>query len=172
MFANDSDNDSCAWISEARSLAEHGYAIALFETIGGGGFESKQVLAVARALRREGVRRVAMIGASIGARAVLHAGAEHPRGVVGIVALSAERRITSNPADLLPIGRRLRVPVLSVGSRHDPLTSFGKDTPAWHRAIPHDHALILSGRNHGVELLRDSHGQRVRAAIVAFLRSL
>ena len=172
MFANDSDNDVCAWSGEARSLAEHGYAVAVFETIGGSGFEAKQVLAVARALRRTGVRRIAMIGASVGARAVLQAGAEHPREVVGLVALSAERRITTNPADLLPVGRRVRVPVLSIGSRHDPLTSFGKDTLAWHRTIPDDRALILSGGNHGVEFLRDGYRRRVRSAILAFLRSL
>jgi hypothetical protein len=45
-------------------------------------------------------------------------GAQHPRDVVGLVALSAERRVTSNPSDLLAVGRRVRVPVLSVGSRH------------------------------------------------------
>jgi hypothetical protein len=124
VFANDSDNDSCAWSGDARSLAEHEYAVAVFETVGGSGFEAKQVLAVARALRRTGVRRIAMIGASVGARAVLQAGAQHPRDVVG------------------------------------------------HRTIPHDRALILSGGNHGVELLRDRHRRRVRAAILAFLRSL
>jgi pimeloyl-ACP methyl ester carboxylesterase len=172
VFANDSDNDACAWSSEARSLAEHGYAIAVFETVGGFGFEAQQVLAVVRALRRTGVRRIAVIGASVGARAVLQEGAQHPRDVVGLVALSAERRVTSNPSDLLPVGRQLHVPVLSIGSRHDPLTSFGKDTVAWHRTIPDDRALILSGRNHGVELLRDRHRRRVRAAILAFLRSL
>jgi hypothetical protein len=126
VFANDSDNDSCAWSSEARSLTQHGYAVAVFETVGASGFEAKQVLAVARGLRRTGVRRVAVIGASVGARAVLQTGAQHPRDVVGVVALSAERRITSNPSDLLPVGRRVRPPVLSIGSRHDPLTSFGE----------------------------------------------
>ena len=172
VFANDSDNDACAWSREARSLAEHGFSVAAFETVGGWSFEADQVLTVARALRRTGPRRIAVIGASVGARAVLQAAAEHPRAVVGLVALSAERRITSNPSDLLPVGRRVRVPVLTIGSRHDVLTSFGKDTLAWHRTIPDDRALILSGRNHGVELLRDSHRRRVRSAILGFLRSL
>ena len=172
VFANDSDNDACAWSREARSLAEHGYAVAAFETVGGWSFEADQVLTVARALRRTGPRRIAVVGASVGARAVLQAAAEHPRAVAGLVALSAERRITSNPSDLLPVGRRVRMPVLTIGSRHDVLTSFGKDTLAWHRTIPDDRALILSGRNHGVELLRDSHRRRVRSAILGFLRSL
>jgi hypothetical protein len=59
---------------------------------------------------------------------------------------------------------------LSVGN--DPLTSFGKDTPAWHRTIPDDRALILSGSGHGVERLANRHRGPVRAAILAFLRSL
>ena len=102
MFANDSENVTCAWSGEARSLAEHGYAVAVFETV----------------------------------------------------------------------GRQVRVPVLSIGSRQDPFTVFGKDTAAWHRTIPDDRALIVSGDDHGVELLTDGHGRRVRAAILAFLRSL
>jgi hypothetical protein len=37
--------------------------------------------------------------------------------------------------------------------------------------VPDDHVLLLSGGDHGVELLSDRHGPRVRAAILAFLRS-
>ena len=167
MFANDSDNVACAWSSEARSLATRGYAVAVFQTIGNGDQEANQLLAVAGALRRTGVRRIAAIGASVGARAVLQAGARHPRHVVGLVAVSAP-----NPSDLLPVGRRVRLPVLSIGSRGDPLTSFGDDTRALHRTIPDDRMLLLSGSDHGVELLGDRHGGRVRSAILAFLRSL
>jgi pimeloyl-ACP methyl ester carboxylesterase len=172
VFANDSVNDTCAWSSEARWLAGHGFAVAVFQTVGNAAFEAKQVLAVARALRRTRVHKIALIGASVGARAVLQAGAQQPPGVVGVVALSAERRITSNPADLLPVGRHVRLPVLSIGSRRDPLTAFGKDTLAWHRIIPNDRTLILSGSDHGVDLLHNRHRQRVRATILTFLRSL
>jgi pimeloyl-ACP methyl ester carboxylesterase len=167
VFANDSNNDACDWSTEARSLAEHGYAVAVFDA--SIAYESRQAVAVARAL---GARRIVAIGASVGARAVLQVGAAHPRELVGLVAMSAERRINSNPTDLLPLARRVRVPVLTIGSREDPLTSFGKDTAAWHRTLPDDRVLLLSGGDHGVELFSDRHGPRVRAAILAFLRSL
>jgi pimeloyl-ACP methyl ester carboxylesterase len=167
VFANDSNNDACDWSAEARSLASRGYAVAVFDASIAS--ESRQALAVARALR---VRRIVVIGASVGARAVLQLGAAHPPGVVGLVAMSAERRIGSNPSDLLPIARKVRVPVLTIGSREDAYTSFGKDTAAWHRTIPHDKLVLLSGGDHGVELFSDRHGPRVRAAILAFLRSL
>ena len=170
VFANDSDNETCVWAGEARALAGGGYAVAVFETAGA--YEADETRAAAAALRRSGARRIALIGASVGARAVLQVAAQRPRGVVGVVALSAERRISSNPSDLLPIARRIRVPVLSIGSRGDPLTSFGKDTPAWDRAIPDGRALILSGGDHGVDFLTDRHRRRVRAAILGFLRSL
>jgi hypothetical protein len=64
------------------------------------------------------------------------------------------------------------MPVLSIGSRQDPLTSFGKDTLAWDRTIPDDRALVLSGNGHGVEFFANRHRRRVRAAILSFLRSL
>jgi dienelactone hydrolase len=172
VFANDSDNETCAWSGEARALARHGFAVAGFETVGNYGYEAQEVRAVVTALRRTGARRVALIGASVGARAVLQAAAARPRGLAGVVALSAERRIGSNPADLLSLGHRIRLPVLSVGSRRDPYTSFGKDTLAWDRTIPGDRMLMLSGGDHGVEFLTDRHRARVRAAILAFLRSL
>jgi dienelactone hydrolase len=172
VFANDSVNDTCAWSSEARSLAGRGYTVAVFETVGPSDYEADQVLAVVHALRRAGVRRIVLIGASVGARAVLLAGARHPRRIVGLVALSAERRLGTSPGDLLFVGRQVRVPVLSIGSREDGLTSFGADTRAWHRTIRDDRALILSGEDHGVDLLTGSHGPRVRAAILAFLRAV
>ena len=169
VFANDSNNDACDWSREARALVDRGYAAAVFDA--SVAYESRQALAVAQALRKTGARRIAVIGASVGARAVLQVGAARPRDVVGLVAMSAERRINSNPTDLLPIAGKVRVPVLTIGSREDPLTTFGKDTAAWHRAIPHDRLLFLSGDDHGVELLSDRHGPRVRAAILAFLRN-
>jgi pimeloyl-ACP methyl ester carboxylesterase len=170
VFADDSDDDPCSWAGEARALVAHRYAVAVFRA--GGGTESRQALTVAAALRRTGARRVVLIGASVGARAVLQAGAEHPRGVVGLVALSAERKISTSPADLLPLVRRVRLPVLSVGSRADPLTRHGRDTRAFDRTFTSHRLLMVDGHAHGVELLRGRHGPQVRAAILRFLRLL
>jgi hypothetical protein len=111
VFANDSDNVTCAWSAEARSLAAQGYAVAVFETAGNWTNEYRQVVSVAHALRRTGVRRFALIGASVGARAVLQAAAEHPGGVAGVVPLSAERRRREpgRPALRRPPGARAHV---------------------------------------------------------------
>jgi pimeloyl-ACP methyl ester carboxylesterase len=94
VFADDSDDDPCSWRREARALASHGYAVAVFQA--GGGDEARQALTIGAALRRTGPRGIVLIGASVGARAVLQAGAMRPHGIQGLVALSAERRIGSS----------------------------------------------------------------------------
>jgi pimeloyl-ACP methyl ester carboxylesterase len=169
VFADDSDDDPCSWRREARALASRGYAVAVFQA--GGGDEARQALMIAAALRRTGPRRIVLIGASVGARAVLQAGAMRPHSVQGLVALSAERPIGSNPTDLLPQVRRVRLPLLSVGSLRDSLTNFGRDTRAFDRAIPGGSLLLVNGDAHGVDLLRGRHGARVRAAMLRFLRT-
>jgi dienelactone hydrolase len=170
VFVDDSTDDPCAWSKEARALAARRYAVAVFKV--GGGTEYKEALAVAAALRRSGARRVALIGASVGARAVLKAAATAPPGVAGVVALSAERRVRGDATDLLPVAKHVRLPVLSIGSREDLLTRGGRDTRAFDRTIPRDCMLLVSGADHGVDLLDGEHGRRVRAAIARFLRSL
>ena len=170
VFANDSINDACSWSAEARALAARGHPVAVFKA--SRGLEVDQAVTVGDALRGAGARRVVLIGASVGARAVLQAGLEHPRGVVGLVALSAERRVSTSPGDLLADVRRVRLPVLSIGSRRDPLTTWGSDTRAFHRALDNDTTLLVSGSDHGTELLGGRHGAQVRAAILRFVGSL
>jgi pimeloyl-ACP methyl ester carboxylesterase len=170
VFVNDSDNDPCSWTGLANRLAGRGYAVAVFDSPSAG-YEAGQALAVAAALRRDaGVQRVVMIGASVGARAVIQIGAQHPRAAAGVVALSAERMVRYG-GDLLPLARRVGVPVLSVGSRGDALTVFGKDTRVWDRTIPRVHTLMLTGADHGVDFLHDRHRAQVQAAILSFLRT-
>ena len=160
---NDSNNDACTWSGAAHALTARGYVVAVFDGPSAS-YQVDQALSVAAALRGEGVRRIVVVGASVGARAALQLGAEHPRTAVGLVALSAERRI-NNGGDLLYVGRRVHVPVLSVGSRHDPLTAYGKDTRTWDRTIPRVRTLMLPGADHGVDFLHDRHRRRVQGAI-------
>jgi hypothetical protein len=170
VFANDSINDACSWSALARALAAQGHAVAVFKA--SRGLEVDQAVTVGAALRGEGAQRVVLIGASVGARAVLQAGVAHPRGVIGLVALSAERTVTNSPGDLLPDMRHVRLPVLSIGSRGDPLTKYGRDTRAIDRRLAHDTMLLVSGSAHGTELLGGRHGPEVRGVILRFLRAL
>ena len=169
VFANDSDNDACAWTREAQALVREGYAVAVFQASAS---EARQALTVARAMRAAGAESVVLIGASVGARAVLQVGAMTPAGVSGLVALSAERTVSTSPSDLLPQVRNIRLPVLSIGSRGDPLTRFGRDTPAFDRAFARGRLLLVSGKAHGVELLHGRAGARVHPAIRRFLEDV
>jgi erythromycin esterase-like protein len=67
---------------------------------------------------------------------------------------------------------RVRLPVLSIGSRGDPLTKYGRDTRAIDRRLADDRILLVGGSDHGTELLGGRHAPQVRAAILRFLRSL
>jgi hypothetical protein len=168
VFANDSRNQTCGWVPFARELAERGMRVALFEyaSVGNPG----EVRATAAAVRNEGADRVIAIGASVGARAVIQLAAEPSPGVDAVVSLSAERQISFRYPDILPAARRARLPSLYVGSREDGYTSFGKETIQLHDATPAkiDKLLLVSGDDHGVDLLAGSSGQRVRSAIVRF----
>jgi hypothetical protein len=63
------------------------------------------------------------------------------------------------------------VPSLYIGSREDGYTAFGRETREFHRVTPArvNRMLLVPGGDHGVDLLSDASGPRVRAAIVDFL---
>jgi hypothetical protein len=168
VFANDSRNQTCGWLSFARELADRGMRVALFEYASVG--NPAEVRATAAALRDLGARRVIAIGASVGARAVVELAAKASPGVDAVVSLSAERQISARYPDILPAAHRARLPSLYVGSREDGYTSFGKETIQLHEATPAkiNKLLLVPGDAHGVDLLGGQNGDRVRSAIVRF----
>jgi hypothetical protein len=86
------------------------------------------------------------------------------------VSLSAERSVGNLP-EILADARRVRVPSLYIGSHEDGYTTFGRETREFHRVTPArvNRMLLVAGGDHGVDLLSDRYGPRVRAAIIAFL---
>lgn len=120
VFANEGGTGPCPWLPLARGLARRGARSVMFEYARG--TPEAAVAAAARWARREGARRVALVGAGRGARAVVIAAARHPELVATVVTLSAEQ-LQNGRDDLVPTVRRLRRPVLWVGSRDDNLTS-------------------------------------------------
>jgi pimeloyl-ACP methyl ester carboxylesterase len=167
VFANDSGGSACGWIGFAQDLARAGHPVAVTDGPGA----TERMLAAAVALRVAGARSVVLVGASVGGRAVLQAASLQPDAVAGVVSLSGERTVPGDPKDVLPTARHIRLPVLLVGSRQDGYTKFGADTRALHRAVPAkvNWLLLLSGGDHGVDLLSDEHAGVVRNAIERFL---
>ena len=168
VFANQSGNSTCDWLPFATELARDGRRVVVFEYHDPGSAAS-ELLAVARALRAAGARRVAIVGASVGGRAVVQAAARDRAAIVAAVSLSAERSVGALP-EILPDARRVRVPSLYVGSREDGYTTFGRDTRQFHSVTPAklNQMLLVPGDNHGVDLLPDP---RVRTTIIEFLNA-
>lgn len=124
--------------------------------------------AATRWARRTGVRPVALVGAGRGARAVVIVAARHPELVGPVVTLSAEQLLNGRD-DLVPDARRLRGPVLWVGSRDDNLTNWGTDTRELSRATRARREVILVRTGHGLELLGGAAGARVLPALERFV---
>jgi dienelactone hydrolase len=109
------------------------------------------------------------MGASVGARASIRAAARRPPDLAAVVSLSAERAVRSDPTDLVRPAHRVRAPALLVSARADPFVNGF--TPQLLRALAsrRKRALIVSGVDHGTELLSDAFAPRVRSAILDFV---
>ena len=163
LLSNQSDEDLCAWLPLARTLARFGFRVGLYDYSGTA--PVADALSAAAELRRLGAARVALVGASEGAKvSILAAGKV---GAAAVVSLSAERTLVGY-GDVLPAVHRLASPVLYLYARNDPWSE--SDTPALFRATRgHDKQLVaLPGAAHGTTLLRHAG---VTGRIVAFLRA-
>lgn len=169
VLANQSDNSACEWLPFPAYLAAHGMRVLAFDY--GNGDASAEVQGAARFLRDHGVRRLVLIGASLGGAVVIDAGLHlHPRPAA-VVSLSAvpEATLYPFPAD----ARRLRSPIFQIGGTEDQLTQSGQVTRALFRESPSPakRLLLIPSAQHGVDFVDASAGSRVRAAVLAFVRA-
>ena len=172
VFANQSASSACGWLPYARAVARDGVRSVVFDYAAAS--REDEVLAAGRWLRAHGARRVVFVGASIGGRAVVTAGAHGgPRQVDAVVSLSGERILGAQP-DLLADARRLHVPTLWVSSENDAYTKFAAETRQLYRgarghARP-DRLLVVGGADHGIDLLTGPQARRVAPAVTRFIR--
>jgi len=137
--------------------------------------------AAAAELRRRGVTRVALVGASMGGTAVLIAGTKLQPPVAAVVSLSGEADPTNLvggiPLDAGAAVKRLKVPAMLVVATGDRYAPVG-ETRAMYRAVTarDKELLVLSGPSfdgrHGWDLLTDTvSGQPtpVAAKVAGFL---
>jgi hypothetical protein len=166
VFANEGSSGPCPWLPLAMRLARRGARAVVFEY--GERTPEAEVAAAARWARRTGDRPAALVGAGRGARAVVLVAVRHPQLVGPVVTQSAEQ-LRDGRDDLIPDARRLRGPVLWVGSRDDNLTNWGTDTRELSRATQAPHELILVRTGHGLELLSGAEAARVVPALERFV---
>jgi dienelactone hydrolase len=170
VFSDESDEDLCSWLPFVKTLRRHGYSVLLYDYVDPSALPADAV-AGAAAARAAGARRVILIGASVGARGSIKAASANPPGVVGVVSLSAERTVSSDPTDLVGPAARVTLPALLISARGDPFAQ-GATGPLL-RAMPsrRKRALMLPGVDHGTALLTGGSGPRVQRAILAFAAS-
>jgi pimeloyl-ACP methyl ester carboxylesterase len=165
VLANQSDRDLCAWLPFARAAAAQGFRVLLFDY--GAGAPEREVAAAAGELRRLGVGRVVLVGASEGAKSAILAAAARPRLAAAVVALAPERFLRGR--DVVPAARRLRVPALFAVARDDPYSAA--DTPLLAGSTPSKRRrlVVVPGTAHGVDLVRGAPAATVAAAVYDFL---
>lgn len=169
VLANQSDNNACQWLPFPAYLAARRMRVLAFDY--GGGDASAEVQAAARFLREHGVRHLVLIGASLGGAVVIDAGLHlHPEPAA-VVSLSAvpEATLYPFPAD----ARRLRSPIFQIGATEDQLIQSGQVTRSLYQDSPSParRLLLIRSAQHGVDFVDTSAGNRVRGAILAFIRA-
>jgi hypothetical protein len=169
VLANQSDNTVCGWLPFPTYLARHGMRVLAFDY--GHGDASREVQAAATFLKREGASPLVLIGASLGGAVIIDAGAHMRPAPAAVISLSAVPEATtySFPAD----ARRLTSPIFQIGSTEDQLIQYGHTTRSLFAASrsPAKRLLLLHGADHGVALVNSEAGNKVREAILAFIRT-
>ena len=171
VLSHMSDGDICGWMPYARQLAAGGYRVIVyyfhgFGTSVGGGDGSTldgDVIAAAGYLRSQGVRTVALVGASMGAAASLVAATELQPAPAVVVSLSSPRAYQG--ADAIDAVKTLTVPVLFAAGVAD--VEFADDAQALYDATPASTdrtLLIASSSSHGSALV-GAPGSQVRDAL-------
>jgi pimeloyl-ACP methyl ester carboxylesterase len=136
VLATEYPAELCNWLPEAVVLQKRGFRVFLFDFRGFGlstqPRAAKQrhyvedVVGAARELRARGASRVYLMGASLGATSSIVAAGRIKPLVAGVVSLSGEAnlngRVADTGLDAETAAKHLRVPVLYVAARDDPLT--------------------------------------------------
>jgi pimeloyl-ACP methyl ester carboxylesterase len=164
----------CGWFPYAAELAQSGYRVLLFDERQQGDRLDLDVAAAVQEASALGAQHVVAMGASLGGAATLIAAGRDCMRVSGVVSVSGETDLRSYgqgvpPLYAVPYERRIRAPLLVVGSRADPL--IGRvAAAALVRHARAARAVLIPGTLHGWNLLEGpSASAKIRAAVAAFL---
>jgi pimeloyl-ACP methyl ester carboxylesterase len=171
VLAHQYFSDHCEWMDFAHQLATQGYRAIAIDLRGNGassggaaGRYDRDVIAAAKQLRNDGATKVVLVGASMGATAVLVAASELKPAAAAVVSLSAPARYRA--LDALFAVRHSHVPVRFLASRLDqPFASDARRLML--AAVAKDKAVaVYPGARHGSSVL---DVPRAKALVLAFL---
>ncbi|MGH2683051.1 MAG: alpha/beta hydrolase [Actinomycetota bacterium] len=173
VFAHMFPTDRTSWASFATVLGDGGFRTLTFDFRGYGdsGGEKdipeiwRDVVAAARALRDDGATRVVLVGASMGGSAALRAAAEEPvDGVVTLSAPSTFMGLTASPEVLAGVtAPKLFLAADGDGIAAQTAQSFYEQSP------PPKRVEIVTGTEHGTDLLEGRQSEVVRRLVTAFI---
>ena len=162
VFANMSDNDLCGWLGTASDYAAKGYRTAVFS------YSDQQdadadVADIAADLRRRGVSKIVLMGASKGGTAVLAAAPRvHPAAVVELSAPDAYEGMDADAAV-----KTLTVPSLFIVGADD--VEFVASTDSLYASSPAKvkQRQVVPSPAHGIALLPDDAVERTIGGFLA-----
>jgi pimeloyl-ACP methyl ester carboxylesterase len=170
VLANESDDRPCRWVTFARHLAGRGYRSVLFS------YEGKataieaadRVGRIVARMRDQGARRVVLVGASLGAFAVIVAAVDVRPPVDGTVALSPPPRFSGT--DLAGYAARTAGPLLLATATEDRVDAAAATAEFARLAPPGTTRRIeVPGVSHGITLLSGDGATVVAPAVDAFI---
>ncbi|MGW6501131.1 alpha/beta hydrolase [Nonomuraea angiospora] len=154
----------CTWRPLSDRLVAAGYRVLLYARTSAILPEDGAVAMAKRLAKEPGVKRIFLVGGSIGATTAVPAAVRFGPKAAGVVAVSGE--ISAENA------ARLTVPLLQVGSEHD---GYGgaDDLAKAHAAAtkaPDNQTMVIPGESlHASALFASAHGKDVLDRIVAFM---
>ena len=178
VLGHQGNKNLCSWIPFAKLLAGRGYMALALDFRGYGHSDlapgkvkqtaaDLDVAAGVAELRRRGVQRVIIIGASLGALGAVIAAATIEPKVQGVVQISGPAACCSmDAAAAVP---KLRVPILYVVSKEDvevfePIKKMYADTKVAEKKL-----LELEGSDHGTDILDGDNAQQLGVAMLTFI---
>jgi dienelactone hydrolase len=178
VIAHEWGGGLCNWLPYARRLARDGYRVLALDLRGSVSSPKPRanrfrfdldIAAGVCELRRRGVQRVGLIGGSMGATAVLVAAARIAPTVDAVIAASGPTSFRGLAAE--PAVRATRVPVLFVAASGD--GGVAESAQALHAASasPTKQLAIVSGADHGYQLVIGASNAENRDLFGGFLRA-
>jgi pimeloyl-ACP methyl ester carboxylesterase len=176
VLAHEYPSSLCGWFPYAAGLARGGVRVLLFDQRAKGSRLDLDVVAVVEKARELGAAKVVAMGASLGGAATLVAAGRDCFFVSGIVSVSGETDLRTYgrgvpPLYAVPTERRIRAPLLVVGSKDDPLVGEADVARLLaHARAPWKHSVLVDGSGHGWDLLQGGGAsETIRDAVADFL---
>jgi pimeloyl-ACP methyl ester carboxylesterase len=175
--------DQTSWYGEAENLAALGYRVLTFDfrgyCPGGDGGCSKgpkdvnatpvDLTAALRYLRKDGVSRVALVGASMGGTAALIVASQQGTGVGAVVTLSAPQVIEGIGAgpDVLQLVSAAKLFIAGLGDT----TAAQSAQTFYDQSQQPKRVEILTTDDHGTDLLTGSQGEKTRQLLEGWVQT-